>query len=1365
MHSKILRTLFSKTIAIFVALSIAVSSCSHVAFASEPEKETSETTTYVVSENGEVVDTYIDITSELNNKNIESEPVEKNNNGADSIGAVEPTVLEVPEQAPPLEGSDDELKEQGTEGTPQDNISDAAPAAEQPTQQEDNNEIPEDSKEPNPSDEDDGIKEDVKNEEQESPKTPEANLDPEPDLTLFEQLLLIEELEDILVVLKDASLIDELNEFTEDEIKDLIEYLVKEFADEEDKEKLEEVLSLIAELQNAPIEDDKTETPTEEIPEIEGTPEIEDSPEDGSSNSENKNEEDSDVKNSDNVTPECEDSTLNDEITSPDEGSDDIPTNEEQSEDMENSMEISDNSEEEVPEEDEQFDEEDSGNQEESPSLYETALAVVDFEELYLLMTTIDNLVVMQEWTTEEIDSIILKALEYDDERLEEVLIILYELPNAPDMFITYEILDDGNIYFDLAAGNVTIKSTSYSGYVFVDGVAQAVSGTHSPENKYYVYQSNPTSPIETNDYGVPQWPRVTNGGQAWGNYITNNPDISGVVGSWSSCAQAVGRTSTPNYITVASGSTYDVTIDNIWSSYAIASTSRNTGGIGFDASGSSVLTVRLKGDSRVGNIFYASTSNSTRFIFENGEESLPGSITCASYNGNSNHYNSVIGGNDNTKDSSYGLVFNGGVIWAGAPTADNCSGIGGGGNGYGKVYINGGSVTSVVHSSGAAIGGGIGESSQGGDALVEITGGSVYAYNYGYVSNMSGTKYFIPGAAIGGGSSCKSSGNATTNITISGGYVYAQSLGGAAIGGGSSTMASGGAATVTITGSAVVEARSISGTASNGSVVEAGVSIGGGTAGYASLSNGGSITLNINGGTLYTGSVGGGGCNNSYGRIGSGTVTMTAGTMRGQVVMGAGAAANTFTMTGGTIDNTTVNNASQIFIREFGGAVSLESGSVIIDGGTIKNCTSEQGGAVYIQGGDFHMKSGLIVDCTATMGGAVYVNDGNMTMSNGAIERCEADYGGAVYVQGGDITMTNGSVSANTASENGGAFYVQATDEDVYITLKDGVIVDNTAGKHGGALGANAADNKAIHLEIGNASCQGDVNPDHDDDTCPQISNNTASDLGGAFCLHGDLLSIDIFCGHITDNAAIRNPGSNSLNQSGGVVTVYNGTIDPGLMIGGGQYIDNRLGAREITIRFWGNYEGAPETPQTVTITNGVTISFPIDTYGRVDHFLTGWSTSTDATGMYVPANGKYVISTEEDILDFYAVWDKESSYIVYIPDTLPIEESGIGTMNIRADLLYFLELSTLDIAVESNFILQHNRNSSLQLPFTLYSSEFGEHRALNSGDIAATFQYNNTKAKTISAVLDLENLQIYAGEYVGLLTFVVDYYVASDT
>ena len=555
----------------------------------------------------------------------------------------------------------------------------------------------------------------------------------------------------------------------------------------------------------------------------------------------------------------------------------------------------------------------------------------------------------------------------------------------------------------------------------------------------------------------------------------------------------------------------------------------------------------------------------------------------------------------------------------------------------------------------------------------------------------------------------------------------------------------------------------------------------GGGVAmsvGTGSVGNGSSSSvdyiINCNGATISnnTASVMGGGIylqrepdKDNYDSV----VNLSSGTLRGNSAPKGGAIAVYNASNTNSVNTNEINIGSStgtLLIEnntstQYGGAIYVYYGNVNLTNGTFQSNTSAYGGAVAVENGEFEMSGGTITNNTASEnGGAIYVANGNFTIHNGMFSYNEALYGGAAYVAGGHVDIYNGTFDSNSATHSGGAIYIDTHDVDVNIAIYDGNIIGNSTAEHGGAVGANTTSG-AINLQIGKSTCTG-TDSDHADGSCPLIENNTANDLGGAFCLHGDELHVNIYCGAVADNIALRNPGSNNLNQSGGTITVYGGEIDSGLMIGGGEYIDHRVDAKQIIIQFWGNYNGAPSTPKTVRVTDGVTMSFPVDIYNRSGHFLTGWATSADASGIYVPANGQYTIDTQTEVLNFYAVWDVESTYIVYIPDTILIDENTLtGSMNITAELKYFLELSMIDISVHSNFMLTNEKDSNAKIPFGAFVTEYGAERKLSSGDIAATFQYNNTRPKTITTRIDRENLHVSSGVYSGQLTFVVNYYV----
>ncbi len=762
----------------------------------------------------------------------------------------------------------------------------------------------------------------------------------------------------------------------------------------------------------------------------------------------------------------------------------------------------------------------------------------------------------------------------------------------------------DEYIYFDLAAGSVTIGKNTYSGFVFVKGAPQPVSGTHADGNKYYVYQSTDTNKAqtgyaETQDYNnhagcrVPVYNRVSYEGKLWTDYITNNIEVKTVSTNWDTAAKDSGRTETGNNITFTPASNYtaNVTIDNIWSTYWDSKReNRTTGGIGADLQKNTNTTINLllKGDSRVGCVHYSSEegnqyNNQIRFLDGEKEGTTPGSITVADFKDrwNGNHWCTAIGSNDYGLDRSNGIVIDGGVIYAGTTPEDNCTAIGGGGNAYGKVTINGGIVTAVVSSTGTAIGGGIGFSGAGGNTDIFINGGTIYAYNLGIVrgaNSQDNFTKFVPAAAIGGGGSNGSSGNTRTNITITDGTIYAQSMGGAAIGGGCSASKNGGPANITISGGTII-AKSIGGTYGGTQTVDPGVSIGGGTG----ATGGGSVILNISGEStiLRTGSIGGGKTTGS-GTIGSATVTIEDGDIVGQVIMaGTGDPQKkcSFTMTDGRLHSTNLIDGNTItditdpqedvpirYLEKNGGAVWMADpiGVTNISGGTIEGCTAYRGGAVYMEGGTFTLSgSGTIQNNTARIestdvgttgrGGAVYVTGGTANINGGSIKTNNAQVrGGGLYVTSdakttGTVKVTGGSIQGNTAGFDaagnsiradvgrGGGVYL----EGGLFTMTGGEISQNRANYRGGGIFLT----KKPTLTAGT------------------ISGNTAKDSGGGLCLNGDQLELTSANMQIFGNEAANGGGVAVLNGDfilrGGAVGVKDRAPNFAQR-GGGVYVAN---------------------------------------------------------------------------------------------------------------------------------------------------------------------------------------------------------------
>lgn len=795
---------------------------------------------------------------------------------------------------------------------------------------------------------------------------------------------------------------------------------------------------------------------------------------------------------------------------------------------------------------------------------------------------------------------------------------------------ITYTIHETKapeTIYFDLAAGNILICCTeddqnapsetdTYIGYVYKNGTPTEVKGDHKPSNIYYVYQTD----------GENRYTPITYNGKPWADFIKNNASVAGVIKAWNYAAQTAGRKATSNRIRVyGSNKEVNLTIDNIYTNYAERSVSRTKAGIGFNAGSTSKLSITTIGDNRVSAIHYhGGKDKNNQLIFEGTGSLTVGAASGlkTNYNGvnfgeeaendttfNDNHWCSAIGGNDGSEGNSCGIVINSGNIFAGTTKAENCTAIGAGGNDKGVIIINGGNVTAVATTTGTAIGGGIGFNATGGEGNVTINGGNVYAYNHQ-------NRWSIPSSAIGGAGS-KAGGGTKGTVYINGGYVYAYSALGTAIGGGSSQTKNGGDATATITGGQII--------AKSGS----GAGIGGGSAYTTGGStdtkyNGGTATINISGNPIIrTGSIGGGNTGDTNGKIGSATINISGGDIQAQFVMAAGAKEiPSFSMSGGTIRNSYVDDEEYIHIKKQGGAVYLEDGTFTMSGGTIKNCSAEQGGAVYVnsQSGTstFTMEGGEIHSCFATgkynedntaliekgHGGAVCLMGGQVNLQGGAIwnNYSENGDGGAVYISNGNFAMKNGlpEISANAAHKgNGGGVFVSSENgKSVKVDLLQGIITNNTANNYGGGICVDMGDTENSATVTVGANGQGVT----ESDANPKISGNMAMMSGGGLYVRGMNANVTINSGMIAQNkvsAYVKN--QDVANEMGGV------TLNAGLVT-------------HVVVTFDGNggivEDNNAPTYYTQNIVTNTNSKLALNRFVRAGYTFVGWNTRADGLG-----------------------------------------------------------------------------------------------------------------------------------------------------
>lgn len=821
-------------------------------------------------------------------------------------------------------------------------------------------------------------------------------------------------------------------------------------------------------------------------------------------------------------------------------------------------------------------------------------------------------------------------------------------------------------IYFDLYYGDVKFTSGTYSGYG-LNGVAISGTHTATNQYYICQSNGDPNLPRDENNvpqysrvtYDGKSWGEyITNNTNvlevisAWNaaaaavnrsetpaEIKTNKNTVEGNTNVNVLMHHRIDISSAESVTTH-----YDITLDNIWSGFHNDDCKdangdfykqeyikdgphyRTSGGLSFRPQNKTTTAdIRLIGDNRFGNIHYEVGSGAGGTVDDNGycdvnsidtkieqmffhdasTDGTPATLTVANLGGDNgyNHFCSVIGGSNNP-DYVPGLVFKSGVIYAGATELDNCTAIGGGGCGFGGVTIYGGTITAVTATNGAAIGGGIGDGSNGGAADIEIKGGTVYAYNKGLAiegtresngqnGTISGQVIYaaMPAVAIGSGSS-RRQWTVPARINISGGTVYAQSVGGTAIGGGSSVNYQGADALVNISNGANVTAKSVSGNVTviheydfgitptyvgRTEFISASTSIGGGTAGVPfrvdtavseastlrQQGNGGTAVLNISGDDtkIYAGSIGGGGVNTlkedpfpdsvtrpaGEGKIGAALVTISGGTVQGQVIMAKGGTADcSFNMTGGTIDNSTKDDTFT-FLKENGGAVCIENGVAMLSAGTIKNASAVNGGAIYITDGTFTMNGGAISENEAQNGGGVYIEGGTCNLNAGTISNNHAsEDGGAVYVQNTSVTFggDNGiRIENNTADGNAGALYLNQNSQPANApkhttTIATGQIYNNTANGNGGAI--------YLSGEYGSCEVTGSS----------ELKSNSAANGGGLYITSG--ASLHVSGGSICYNKALGQPAA-------GVTTAYNDSDNCG--VGGGIYVGQ--GAESFTSSF----------------------------------------------------------------------------------------------------------------------------------------------------------------------------------------------------
>lgn len=185
-------------------------------------------------------------------------------------------------------------------------------------------------------------------------------------------------------------------------------------------------------------------------------------------------------------------------------------------------------------------------------------------------------------------------------------------------------------------------------------------------------------------------------------------------------------------------------------------------------------------------------------------------------------------------------------------------------------------------------------------------------------------------------------------------------------------------------------------------------------------------------------------------------TASMTGGKITGEKGFGVWAAASSHIPSSFTMDGDAVISDCGAGVNSrltTGGILIASYCTLTIKGGTITNCASYYGGGVYFGGNTFTMSGGSITNCKAGYGGGVYMAGRTFELSGGTISGCESNGGGGIYTDTPDatITMSNGSITGCSAP-NGGGVYLESSSGT--FTMDGGSITNCKATEEGMGYG-----------------------------------------------------------------------------------------------------------------------------------------------------------------------------------------------------------------------------------------------------------------------------------------------------------------------
>lgn len=221
----------------------------------------------------------------------------------------------------------------------------------------------------------------------------------------------------------------------------------------------------------------------------------------------------------------------------------------------------------------------------------------------------------------------------------------------------------------------------------------------------------------------------------------------------------------------------------------------------------------------------------------------------------------------------------------------------------------------------------------------------------------------------------------------------------------------------------------------------------------------------------------------------------------------------------------------------------------------TVKDHITENhyGAGVTVYGGTFHMHGGSVENCgvqtgTVSYGAGVCVyNSGSFIMDNGTIKNCFVHSsdgnelignGGGVCVLGNSTFVMNGGVIENNAALNGGGIAIMTGRNNNYpyfagrVTINGGTIRNNTANNGGGIYAAG---------NIYMWSTTGSVDEPGLSIRNAAVTHNRAASVGGGIYFYGNSLS-GSFLGEVKNSEISDN---NAIAGGGVAVVAFSSTVD----------------------------------------------------------------------------------------------------------------------------------------------------------------------------------------------------------------------------